>query len=447
VSQYQELTGLQGTTVFPPNGSTVYVQVRKQSGDTFNYDPTASSSNKLQYLRSNTLYENNPTDIAALLSASSSNVLSVTPNTLGSLLYTGDFTMPNNSNDYLYLIYDYRLAQSAELCSGVTSAGACCSCGALTTFYLDSSNLSSATSVYTDEGLTTLAPNQFYSQLVNGNNIVRQQSAGVLLPATSCASCDRKCTDPAPVPAPTTPALSPRQVYDITYDLASGVGVVPIRFTPGGGTGIFATYNNAVTSDSSATNLLNTQSPAHSYFEGPYYGDDSVCNPPTGSNELPLYNWDEINEDFDNSGTTVPINIQASDLTSLTTGGAGSYVLYVSKQNATPSTMDLRIVSACSTGVPNWSVDVDCPRILTGFASSAKASTEVDICTLPVESKLYNLPVTNPNAFGIPAVRDWVFKDNLGEDVADDGYYKLSGGLIGCTYIRVVNGVIASKTN
>jgi len=447
VSQYQELTGLQGTTVFPPNGSTVYVQVRKQSGDTFNYDPTASSSNKLQYLRSNTLYENNPTDIAALLSASSSNVLSVTPNTLGSLLYTGDFTMPNNSNDYLYLIYDYRLAQSAELCSGATSAGACCSCGALTTFYLDSSNLSSATSVYADEGLTTLAPNQFYSQLVNGNNIVRQQSAGVLLPATSCASCDRKCTDPDPVPAPTTPALSPRQVYDITYDLASGVGVVPIRFTPGGGTGIFATYNNAVTSDSSATNLLNTQNPAHSYFEGPYYGDDSVCNPPTGINILPLYNWDEINEDFDNSSSTVPINIQASALTSLTTGAAGSYVLYVSKTSATPSTMDLRIVSACSTGVPNWSVDVDCPRILTGFASSAKASTEVDICNSIINSTLYNLPVTNPNAFGIPAVRDWVFKDNLGEDVADDGYYKLSGGSIGCTYIRVVNGVIASKTN
>ena len=447
VSQYQELTGLQGTTVFPPNGSTVYVQVRKQSGDTFNYDPTASSSNKLQYLRSNTLYENNPTDIAALLSASSSNVLSVTPNTLGSLLYTGDFTMPNNSNDYLYLIYDYRLAQSAELCSGATSAGACCSCGALTTFYLDSSNLSSATSVYADEGLTTLAPNQFYSQLVNGNNIVRQQSAGVLLPATSCASCDRKCTDPDPVPAPTTPALSPRQVYDITYDLASGVGVVPIRFTPGGGTGIFATYNNVVTSDSSSTNLLNTQNPAHSYFEGPYYGDDSVCNPPIGTNILPLYNWDEINEEFDNSGTTENVVIDASDLTSLTTGGAGSYVLYVSKQNATPSTMDLRIVSACSTGVPNWSVDVDCPRILTGFASSAKASTEVDICTLPVESTLYNLPVTTPNAFGIPAVRDWVFKDNLGEDVADDGYYKLRGGAVGCRYIRVVNGVIASKTN
>jgi hypothetical protein len=354
--------------------------------------------------------------------------------------------MPNNSNDYLYLIYDYRLAQEAELCSGVTNAGACCSCGALTTFYLNATNLSSSTSVYTDEGLTTLAPDQFYSQLINGNDIVRQQSAGILLPATSCPSCDRKCTDPDPVPAPSTPALAPAQVYDITYDLASGVGVVPIRFTPGGGTGIFATYNNAVTSKSSATTITDGGNPDSSYFDGPYYGDDSVCNPPTGSNVLPLYNWDEVNEEFDDSGTTESITIQASDLTSLTTGAAGSYVLYVSKTSATPSTMDLRIVSACSTGVPNWSVDVDCPRILTGFASSAKSNTDTEVCNSPVDSTLYNLPVSTPNAFGIPARRDWVFKDSLGVDVADDGYYNLSGPGI-CTYIRVENGVIVDKVN
>jgi hypothetical protein len=446
VSQYQELTGLQGTTVFPPNGSTVYVQVRKQSGDTFNYDPTADSSNKLQYLRSNTLYPNTQQGISDLLAASPTT-LSVTPSSLDSLLYTGQFTMPNNSNDYLYLIYDYRLAQAADLCSGATAAGACCSCGALTTFYLNGTNLSSSTTVYTDEGLTNPAPNQFYSQVVNGNSIVRQQSAGVLGSTTSCASCDRKCTDPDPVPAPGTPALVARRAYNITYDLASGVGVVPIRFTPGGGTGIFATYNNTVTSDSSSTNILNIENPANSYFEGPYYGDESVCNPPTGDSVLPLYNWDEINEEFDDSGTEESITIQSSDLDSLTPAGAGSYVLYVSKTAATPSTMDLRIISACSTGVPTWSVDVDCPRILTGFASSAKASTDVDICAQVIDSTLYNLPVLTPNAFGIPAVRDWVFKDSLGQSLADDGYYKLSGGAIGCTYIRVVNGVIATKTN
>lgn len=447
VSQYQELTGLQGTTVFPTNGSTVYVQVRKQSGDTFNYDPTAASPNKLQYLRSDTLYENNSTDIDALLAASSSNVLTVTPSTLGSLLYTGDFTMPNNLNDYLYLIYDYRLGLAADLCSGANAAAACCSCGALTTFYLNGGDLTAASTVYLDEGLTTPAPNQFYSQVINGNPIVRQQSAGALGSTTSCASCDRKCTDPLPVPTPSTPALATRTVYDITYDLASGVGVVPIRFTPGGGTGIFATYNNTVTSKSSATTITDGGNPNSSYFDGPYYGDDSVCTPSTGTIILPLYNWDEIDEDFDDSGTTESITIQAPDLTSLTTGAAGSYVLYVSKTSATPSTMDLRIVSACSTGVPTWSVDVDCPRILTGFASSAKASTEVDICTLPIDSTLYNLPVLTPNAFGIPTVRDWVFKDNLGEDVADDGYYKLSGGSLACTYIRVVNGVIVTKVN
>ena len=143
---------------------------------------------------------------------------------------------------------------------------------------------------------------------------------------------------------------------------------------------------------------------------------------------------------------TESITIQASDLTSLTTGAAGSYVLYVSKTNATPSTMDLRVVSACSTGVPTWSVDVDCPRILTGFTSSAKANTEVDVCTLPIDSTLYNLPVSTPNAFGVPARRDWVFKDSLGQQLADDGYYNLSGPGI-CTYIRVVNGVIVTKVN
>jgi len=447
VSQYQLLTGLQGTTIFPPNGSTVYVQVRKQSGDTFNYDPTAASSNKLMYLRSSTLYGNNPTDIAALLAAASSNALTVTPNTLGSLLYTGDFIMPNNTNEYLYLIYDYRLAESADLCAGASAASACCSCGALTTFYLDAANLSLATTVYSDESLNTPAANQFYSQLVNGNSIVREQVAGLLSPTTSCASCNRKCTEPEAVPAPASSALRPNTAYDITYDLAAGVGVVPIRFTPGASTGIFVTYDSVTTSVSSATTLTDGGNPNSSYFAGPYYGDDTTCNPSPGTSVRPIYEWDEITADFVNSNTTESITIQASDLTSLTTGAAGSYVLYVSKTSATPSTMDVRIVSPCASGVPNWSVDVDCPRILTGFASSIKSNTDVNICTLAIDSTLYNLPVLTPNAFGIPAVRDWVFKDNLGEDVADDGYYKLSGGALGCTYIRVVNGVIVTKVN
>ncbi len=442
VSQYQELVGLQGTTVFPPNGSTVYVQVRKQSGDTFNYDPTANSSNSLSYLRTNTLYPNTEQGISDLLAASPTT-LSVTPSTLGSLLYTGDFTMPNNNNDYLYLIYDYRLAQSAELCAGATSAAVCCSCGSPSTFYLDASNLSSATSVYNDPGLTTLAPNQFYQATVNGNSIVREQSAGVLLATTSCASCDRKCTDPAPVPSPTTDPLTAARIYDITYDLGNGLGVVPIRFTPGGGTGIFMTYNNSVTSSaSSVSNIDSGANPSTSFFAGPYFGDSTVCDPTIGTTSLGIETWDEITEQFDLEIIGGSVTIDATDKTSLIPRAAGDYVLYVSKTSQTPTTLQARIVSACSGVLPTWSIDVDCPRILTGFACSVKQNSSTDVCTSEIASTLYNLPVVAPLSFGNPDVKDWVFQDSLGVDKAEAGYYN-----IGSHYIRVdSNGIIVEKT-
>jgi len=53
------------------------------------------------------------------------------------------------------------------------------------TFYLDAPSLSSATVVYSDPTLTTVASNGYYSD----GTIVREQSAGSLLPATTCPSC------------------------------------------------------------------------------------------------------------------------------------------------------------------------------------------------------------------------------------------------------------------
>jgi hypothetical protein len=51
------------------------------------------------------------------------------------------------------------------------------------TFYLNAGSLALATSVYTDAGLTTLAPDQWYS---NGA-IAREQVSGVLGAITNCA--------------------------------------------------------------------------------------------------------------------------------------------------------------------------------------------------------------------------------------------------------------------
>ena len=53
------------------------------------------------------------------------------------------------------------------------------------TYYLNAPSLASATAVFTDSGLTTYAPNGYYSNGV----ISRQQISGVLSPAVTCPAC------------------------------------------------------------------------------------------------------------------------------------------------------------------------------------------------------------------------------------------------------------------
>jgi len=53
------------------------------------------------------------------------------------------------------------------------------------TFYLDSPSLSTATAIYADLYLTTLAADGFYSE----GTIVREQALGILLPQVICPSC------------------------------------------------------------------------------------------------------------------------------------------------------------------------------------------------------------------------------------------------------------------
>lgn len=56
-------------------------------------------------------------------------------------------------------------------------------------YYLNGPTLSTSTSVFTDNTLTTLAADGFYSD----GTIVRQQVGGILLPASTCESCEPIC--------------------------------------------------------------------------------------------------------------------------------------------------------------------------------------------------------------------------------------------------------------
>lgn len=124
ISQYSTINGNKGNGVVPVDGDTVYIISKKLQSDDFEYDTTL---NKLGYLRTNTLYNNNTTDIASLLTAAT--FLPPPPTSGGTGEYYDTFTMPASTDQYLYLIYDYRKPTSITLCYSNTSADdACCGC-------------------------------------------------------------------------------------------------------------------------------------------------------------------------------------------------------------------------------------------------------------------------------------------------------------------------------
>jgi hypothetical protein len=114
--------------MIPMDNADVFMYSRRLAvGDaSFNLN-----KNKMRYLRTNTIYNNNPADIAALLSASATAALSGTEP-----LVTGTFQMPPSTpppapqENRLYLIWDYREVNEIKLCYSATSSleEACCEC-------------------------------------------------------------------------------------------------------------------------------------------------------------------------------------------------------------------------------------------------------------------------------------------------------------------------------
>jgi len=124
VSLFKTITGPQGGGVIPTDGADVTMLSNKLGNDTFNFN---INSDNFRYLRSNTVYGNNTSDIQALLAASSEAIPINAPG-VGETAYSANFTMPSTTGSNLYLIWDYTDSTQAELCSGSSAFDACCNC-------------------------------------------------------------------------------------------------------------------------------------------------------------------------------------------------------------------------------------------------------------------------------------------------------------------------------
>lgn len=167
VSRYNIVTGYKGSGSIPVNGSTVSIISNKIGFDDFTFNP---SIHKFRWLSSNTLHANTPTGMANMLAAAATlSTSGIAP------VYFGNFTMPNNSNQYLYLIWDLRTITQKELCySSLNLQSSCCGCGGcyeVCSLYRINGIVASAIIRYTDciSGVIsqeTLLPSEFVSSYI-----------------------------------------------------------------------------------------------------------------------------------------------------------------------------------------------------------------------------------------------------------------------------------------
>jgi len=299
------------------------------------------------------------------------------------------------------------------------------------TFYLDSPSLSTASVVYSDVYLTTLAADGFYSD----GTIVREQALGVLLPQSVCPSCSEPCGG-------TISASGGQGIYYLNTDLGTDTGAVIVTFDPlSVPDGVIATF------DSVTYNGLS--SPVVGWLQGSVSGQPTYigvsandCGLVSGSpRTLNVYNYS--GGSFVASGGTEVISI-ASGQVELTVGQPDQCVMVIPKSSASPSVLELKFIGACAG--TSFNIGVSCPALLESFPSSYGNANLSAACAETVGQTYY---VAHVNGYvGALGLYDLVFQDPNGQFKLPAGYYKSTAIPSPATIYQVdSNGVIIALSN
>jgi hypothetical protein len=302
-------------------------------------------------------------------------------------------------------------------------------------YYLNGTTLSNSTVVYDDAALTTVSADGFYA---DGSGISREQVSGILGPIQNCPECLTPCGNPIN-------ATSGAGVYELDVDLGTAVGAIIIKFTPFSiPDGIQATYRGVLYNKlSSPIDGYHGGQPSGAYT---YLGNDvpqppDNCLPIAGTtySNLTKYKYED-GVGYVDTGLTTSVTPQAGEI-SLTSGAdPGVCVMVIPKVSMGPKNLTLNMIGVCvGTG---FNVEVECPALLAGFASSLVGVDAASACGFVLDKTYYNAPVSGTP--GNPAVNDWVFSDAYGSNVLSQGFYKINA----TEYIEVdVNGVVINRAN
>jgi hypothetical protein len=290
------------------------------------------------------------------------------------------------------------------------------------TYYIDGSTLLNSTAVYTDAGLTTCAPDGFYSDGINSRELV----GCILLPAQACGSCATPCGQPIA-------ANGGQGIYKVDLDAGNSIGAMIVRYNPASiPDGIRILYNGGVYNQlSSPVDGYHASTDPNGYT---YIGATTADCGISGTTYPALVEYVYNGASFVASGNTVSVFVAAGDVS---LGAApGNCVMVIPKISATPSLIQVEAVGPCNGTA--WSLNIACPVALTGYSSTTRHPACTEACGHPLTETYYNAPVTG--TAGSPALYDWVFSDANGQFILTDGFYGFTGGKC----MTVQNGIIVA---
>jgi len=302
----------------------------------------------------------------------------------------------------------------------------------MSTFYINGTTLSNSTAIFTDAALTTCADDGYYK---DSSGIARQQTSCVLGPIEPCPSCATSCGE-------AVSTVGNEGVYLLNIDTgnsASDVGAIVVRFAPASvPDGIRAWFDGSVYNKMSSPNDGYHASTVGGNFT---YVGNSASGCSISGLTFSLDDYIYVGGSFVTSGNTQSVTVAAGDVSLTLAGTPGVLIMVIPKTTQTPSLISFEIVGPCPATA--WGIEVDCPIMLTPFASTTTAEpSAVDACAETINTSYFNVPV-NSGTYGDPQVHDWVFSGAYGATILPDGFYKI----ISNDVMEVVNGVVISRAS
>lgn len=292
------------------------------------------------------------------------------------------------------------------------------------TFYLDAPSLSTATVVYSNAALTTVAANGFYSD----GSIVREQVSGVLLPPVTCPSCAIPCGG-------VINAGGSQGIYYLNTDLGTDLGAVVIEFDPFSvPDGILAVYDGTI--------YNGVSSPTYGWLQGTpglptYIGATGFdCGIIAGS-PFTLNEFEYDGTTFTPLGTTTSVSVLSGQI-QLESAGPGNTIMVIPKTAASPSVLNITFIGPCSSTA--FDISVSCPAALPSFASSTANVDSTTACADTIDQTYYVAYVNGST--GLLGLYDLVFSDANGESKLLAGYYKTTAAGVNDWFQVDSNGVI-----